>query len=67
MKKMDKFSQHEALDRTYILSINIETALGDNPIIFSVPKAKQLYEEVSKNFNELYQYLGKTINEAEKE
>ncbi len=65
MSKSDKFSIHEALDRTYILSMNLETALGDNQIVLSDPKAKELYEKASKNINELYQYLGGITDELD--
>ena len=64
---MNQFSRHEALDRTYILSINLESALSDSPITLSDPKAKQLYEEASKSLTDLYQHLGQITNETDYE
>lgn len=56
---MDKYSYHEALDRTHIQLSSLEMALGDHPVIQSEPEAKALYDKAIEHLADLYQVLGR--------
>ncbi|EOV1173370.1 hypothetical protein ACOLZ1_002903 [Vibrio fluvialis] len=61
-KTLDPFHQHEAMDRTYIQLEQLESALGEHPVIKGDSAAKELYEKAINSLSDLYQYLGS--NEA---
>lgn len=58
---MDKYSHHEALDRTHIQLTQLEGALGEHPVIASNKDARDLYEQAVRSLGDLYQLLGRGV------
>ncbi|GAC13680.1 hypothetical protein [Aliiglaciecola lipolytica] len=61
---IDKYSYHEALDRTWILLNNLESSLGEHPVIKGNPQTTELYEKAVENLAQLYQKLGEISVES---
>ena len=55
---LDPAHYHEAMDRAFIQMIQLETALGDHPVIQQQPKIKAQYELIVSQLGDLYQQLG---------
>ena len=55
---LDSYSYHEALDRAYIQLVNLESALGEHPVIIQEPEVSDLYDKAVESLADLYQKLG---------
>jgi len=61
----DPFHWHEALDRTHLISVFLETSLGDHPVIEGDPELRTLYESAAAALDTLYQTIGRKTPDAE--
>jgi len=58
MKKPDKYHYHEALDRTYCISTQVEIFLSEHPVILKHKKLKSELDEIQARLADLYQSIG---------
>ena len=64
-KKLDSYSYHEAVDRTYIVVSMIDSFLLEHPVIENDDTAKQLIEQAAGLLGQAYQHLGAKSSEQE--
>jgi hypothetical protein len=57
-KSIDSYHYHEALDRTFIQLCNLESTLGEHPVILSDQTSIGHYEKAVESLAALYQRLG---------
>ncbi len=55
----DPFHWHEALDRTHLVSVLLETSLADHPVIECDPELRRLYQSAAETLETLYQTIGR--------
>jgi hypothetical protein len=58
MAKVDKGYLHEAMDRTSIITNNLEDYVAKNKAVKNIPKAKQKIREAINALAEAYKELG---------
>lgn len=56
--KLDKYYYHEALDRTHVLSCDIETHLFNHPVIKTHKKISDKVDAVLSLMGEIYLDIG---------
>lgn len=60
--KTDKFYDHEAMDRSWMLMENVGEWICEHPAVKIRPKARKLAIKAHKALFELYQMLGTEID-----
>ncbi len=55
---LDKYSYHEALDRTYLICNTAETFLGEHPVIKKHKNIKKKIDRAITELAEAYQMIG---------
>jgi len=55
---MDKFLQHEALDRVFVQLDQVECSLGNHIVITDNPEYYSHYLTILTELNDLYQLIG---------
>lgn len=62
MKKLDKYSYHEACDRAYVILELLENSLGEHPVLQQDTDAQAAYTKAHDSMYELYQLLANLDN-----
>ncbi|MCG6156982.1 hypothetical protein [Rubinisphaera margarita] len=55
----DPFHWHEALDRTHLISVFLETSLAEHPVIRNDAELRELYTAAFQAVETLYQTIGR--------